>query len=589
MSSRILVDRNVPIPMRDGVRLKADIYRLDTNKPLPTILCRLPYNKDDPLMHMEAVNPIRAAEAGYAVIYQDTRGRFQSEGDFYPFIWEGRDGFDTVEWIAAQPWCDGSVGMAGASYFGATQWLAAIEQPPHLKAIFPVVTSSEYYEGWMYQGGAFQLGLALLWVVMGLAPDTAARLAGPGLEGGEEAKRFLLATDAMHELYRHLPLSTTPLLKSTLAAQYYFDWLAHETKDAYWQKIAVNQNYGRIKVPAYNVGGWYDLFLHGTLENYTRMRQEGGSDAARTGQRLLVTPWAHGNFTGDFPDFHFGVFSSATAIDLCGQALNFFDFHLKGVQDRLDVASPVRIFVMGENRWRDEKDWPIPGTTFMPWYLHSQGAAGSGGGTLSMQPAASEPIDAFLYDPRNPVPTAGGSTFLPGFRFGINSGPKDQRIIEHRQDVLTFSSAPLEQPLEVTGPLTVNLWASTSAVDTDFVVRLCDVWPDGTSRLLAEGILRARYREGFGQPVWLQPGRVYLLKIDLVATSNVFFPGHLIRVDVMSSSWPRFNVNPNIASPLGTYSDSDFAPALQTIFHDENYPSHIVLPVISGRRTSEVF
>jgi uncharacterized protein len=588
MSSRILVDRNVPIRMRDGVRLMADIYRLDTNKPLPGILCRLPYNKDDPLMQMEAVNPIRAAEAGYAVVYQDTRGRFQSEGEFYPFTWEGRDGFDTVEWIAAQSWCNGSIGMAGASYFGATQWLAAIEQPPHLKAIFPVVTSSEYYDGWMYQGGAFQLGLALLWVVMGLAPDTATRLAGTEPEGVEQANRFLLATDAMYELYRHLPLSTMPLLRSNRAARYYFDWLAHETRDAYWQKIAVNQNYDRIQVPAYNVGGWFDLFLHGTLENYTRMHQEGGSEVARSGQRLLVTPWAHGNFTGDFPDFHFGVFSSATALDLCGQALNFFDFHLKGIQDRLDVASPVRIFVMGENRWRDEKDWPIPGTAYVPWYLHSQGTAGSGMGTLSTQQPLDEPNDVFLYDPRNPVPTAGGSTFLPGLRFGINSGPKDQHNIEDRQDVLTFSSAPLEQPLEVTGPLTVNLWASTSAVDTDFVVRLCDVWPDGTSRLLAEGILRARYREGFEQPVWLQPGRVYLFKIDLVATSNVFMPGHQIRVDVMSSSWPRFNVNPNIASPLGAYSGSDLTPALQTVFHDGNFPSHIILPVISGRRASEV-
>jgi putative CocE/NonD family hydrolase len=580
MSKRLLIDRNVPIPMRDGTVLKGDIYRPDTDAPVPAIVCRLPYDKDVLLQQTFALHAVRAADAGFGVVYQDTRGRFQSDGEFYPFIHEGRDGYDTVEWTADQPWCDGSVGMTGASYFGATQWLAAAEQPPHLKAICPIVTTSEYYESWTYQGGAFELGFVLLWTLNNLAPETARRLAEAAGAEPEEMMRLLLATDRMDDQYAHLPLSDLPILRDSQTADFYSDWIAHATDDEYWRSIAINQRYDRIQVPAYNIGGWYDLFVHGTLENFVRMQQEGGSDVAREEQRLLIGPWAHGAFSGFYPDFNFGILSSADVVDLAGLQLRFFAHYLKGEENGFAEEPPVRVFVMGENRWRDEHEWPLARTQYTPWFLHSDGNAGGTGGLLSSEGPAQEPWDTYLYDPRHPVPTIGGQTFLPGLLLGANAGPRDQRPVEARSDVLVYTSAPLEQPLEVTGPLTVTLYATTSAPDTDFVVRLCDVHPDGASRILAEGILRARFREGYQQPRPVEPGQMYEYKINLVATSNLFQVGHRIRVDVTSSSFPRFDRNPNTGRPLGEDGPEDLRPALQTIFHDSERPSHILLPVI---------
>jgi putative CocE/NonD family hydrolase len=575
MSSRLIVDRHVPIPMRDGTLLRADIYRPEVSHPVPAIVCRLPYDKEVLLQQSFGIHALRAAENGFAVIYQDTRGRFLSEGDFYPFVYEGQDGYDTIEWVAAHPWCDGAVGMTGASYFGATQWLAAAEQPPHLKAICPIVTTSEYYEGWTYQGGAFQLGFTLLWTLSDLAPETARRQENP-----EEMLRLLLASDHLEELCSHLPRSALPVLRESGAADFYWDWLSHESNDEYWQSLAINRRYPKIQVPAFNIGGWYDLFLYGTLENFTGMQQAGGSETARTGQRLLVGPWAHGAFSGGYPDYSFGVTAAADFVDLTALQLQFFGYHLKGSSSALADQPPVRIFVMGEKCWREEDEWPLVRTQYTPWYLHSHGGAGSAGGGLSPEKPAEEAWDVYLYDPRHPAPTLGGPTFLPGLLIGANAGPRDQRPAEARSDVLVFTSDVLEEPLEVTGPLTAVLYASSTASDTDFVVRLCDVYPDGASRILAEGILRTRYREGCEQPVPMIPSEVYAYRINLVATSNVFLPGHRIRVDVTSSSFPRFDPNPNTGRALGEDADSDLRPALQTIFHDGERPSHIVLPVI---------
>ena len=578
MGSQLIVERNFPIPMRDGTILRADVYRPQTDSPVPAILCRLPYDKDNLLMFFEAIHPMRAADAGYAVIFQDTRGRFQSDGDFYPFIYEGKDGYDTIEWVAQQGWCDGAVGMVGASYFGATQWLAAVENPPHLRALFTLVTASEYYEGWSYQGGAFQLGFLLNWA-LGFASDTVQRQVAAENVSREDLRRTILSPDDLvSRYYKELPLNELSILRRTQTANYYFDWLAHETNDDYWRAVAINRRYSQIRVPAFNVGGWYDLFLQGTLENFTRMRTEGGSQAARQGQRLLVGPWAHGNFSGVFPEQSYGVMAAMDSIDLVDIQLHYFDQHLRAKP--VDSESPVRIFVMQENRWRDENEWPLDRTCYTPWYIHSGGDANSIGGELSPQHPSQESADVYLYDPRRPVPTVGGPTLLPGMRIGVNSGPHDQRPVEPRDDVLTYTSCLLERPIEITGPLLFRLWAASSAVDTDFVVRLCDVWPDGKSMLLAEGILRARYRDGCERPSPLVPGEPYEYRIDLVATSTLFREGHRIRVIITSSSWPRFDINCNTGHPLGTDGWQDIVPALQTVFHDSDRPSHIVLPII---------
>lgn len=554
------VERAVPITMRDGAVLRADVYRPATDDPVPAILSRTPYNRRFGLTPAAAVDPERATEAGFAMVCQDVRGQHDSDGDFRPFLTEGTDGYDTVEWIAAQPWCSGAVTMSGRSYAGATQWLAAAERPPHLAAIAPVITGSNYYHGWVYQGGAFQLGFNLFWVHM---------------MGGRKRKESLTLQ------FEHLPLTEPPLLDGD-TERFYREWLSHWTDDEYWQALSINRRYGRVDVPALNVGGWYDIFLGGTLENFARMRSEGGSPAARAGTRLLIGPWAHGAVYGQYPDHSFEQFDQQDRIDLDGEQLRFFAAHTLPGPHAIDDEPPVRLFVMGRNRWRDEDGWPLARARAERWYLHSRGDAGAADGGLSPEPPGDEPRDEYVYDPDDAAATLGGPTSLPGRFLKTNAGPFDQRDIEQRRDVLVYTSAPLAEPLEVTGPLTFRLWAATSARDTDFVVKLCDVEPDGVSRILAEGVIRARFRESFEHPRLIEPGAVLDYTIDLVATSNVFIAGHRVRVAVTSSSFPRFDRNPNTGEPLGTDRPEDVVTAYQTIFHDAERPSHIVLPVVAA-------
>ena len=546
----MVVERGLAVPMRDGVILHADVYRPDRSGATPTLLLRTPYDISVSMIPSSGIDPEAAVAAGYSVVCQDVRGQYRSDGEFYTFVNEGRDGYDTVEWIAAQPWCDGFVGMVGRSYGATCQWLAASERPPHLKAICPIVTGSDFYRGWVYQGGAFQLGFNLFWVWMMSDRSHAAKA---------------------EELFRHLPLSTVPL-PDPKWARFYFDWLDHTSDDDYWRGFAINGRYPRIEVPAFNVGGWFDVFIGGTLENFVRMRTEAGSDEARTGQRLLVGPWAHGSTYGEFPDHSFDVYAPHDAIDFTAQQLRFFDRHLRG-RSHGDVDAPVRIFVMGANRWRDEDDWPPARAKPTPWYLRSDGA-------LSEQPPGEEAPDEYVYDPANPAQTIGGPTSLPPRMMKANAGPLDQRKLEERPDVLAYTSEPLPAPLEVTGHLRVILHAATSATDTDFIAKLTDVSPDGASRILAEGVLRARFRDGFDAPRALAPGTPYAFEIDLVATSNVFLAGHRIRVLVTSSSFPRFDRNANTGHELGTDGPDDLRPAQQTVFHDGARASHVLLPVV---------
>jgi putative CocE/NonD family hydrolase len=569
------VERDLPIAMRDGVILRADLYRPDGDRPVPAILSRTPYDRSIALTPLAAIDPERLTEAGLALVCQDVRGQHSSAGEFYPFVAEGSDGYDSIEWVAAQSWCSGAVGMAGRSYPAATQWLAAAERPPALKAIAPVVTGSDYYNGWIYQGGAFQLGFNLFWVHLMTAPGDRVSLT---------------------EQFRHLPLTSPPLLQSSRAGRFYRDWLAHPTDDEYWRTLAINRRYASIEVPALNVGGWYDLFLAGTLENYTRVRVEGATEAARAGARLVIGPWAHGTAFGPFPDHRFKEFGSDQQIDLSDMQIRFFARHLALEESGPQEEMPVRIFVMGENRWRDEADWPLARAREQRWFLHGGGEHEQGGepahrehggqhehgGELSPEAPGGEPPDEYNYDPREPAPTIGGPTSLPGGLLRTNSGPLDQHKLEARADVLVYSSRALERPLEVTGPLKLVLYAASTAPDTDFVGKLCDVSPDGRSRILAEGVLRARYRNGYESAQLLQPGEVCRYEIDLVATSNVFLPGHRIRVLITSSSFPRFDRNANSGLPLGGDSEQDLLSARQTIFHDDARASHIVLPVVGA-------
>jgi uncharacterized protein len=534
--------------MRDGVALRADAYLPDDDAPAPAIVSRTPYDRSFPLTPIAALDPERSTAAGFALVCQDVRGQHGSEGDFNPFLSEGPDGYDTIEWVAAQPWCDGAVGMAGRSYPAATQWRAALEQPPSLRAIFPVVVGSDYYHGWIYQGGAFELGFNLFWVHLMTDPK---------------------ARGSLDEHYRHLPISDPPLLAESPAGRFYRDWLAHPTYDEHWRALSLRGRHGAVQVPAFNVGGWYDIFLGGTLENFRRMRDEGGSADARAGTRLLIGPWGHGSAFGAYPDHKLPGLDAA--IDLAELQLEFFDRHLRG-GDAGDGETPVRIFVMGEDRWRDEPDWPPPEASVERWFLRRDG--------LAPEAPGDEPPDEYVYDPRDPAPTIGGPTSLPGRMMKPSAGPLDQRPLEEREDVLVYTSDRLERALEVTGPLELVLYAASSAPDADFVGKLCDVDPEGTSRILAEGVLRARFRDGFEEPRPLEPGRVYELRIDLVATSNVFLPGHSIRLDVTSSSHPRFDRNAGSGKPPGEDTEESLTPARQQVFHDADRPSHLLLPVV---------
>jgi uncharacterized protein len=579
LSSRIVIDKHVAVPMRDGVVLSTDIHRPAGTDVMPAVLVRSPYDKERSVSNADVA---RFVAAGYAVVAQDTRGRYRSGGTFDPFVDEPADGEDTIRWLAGQDWCE-SVAMSGASYLGATQWMAAARDTPALRAIAPEITSSDYYEGWTYQGGAFQLGFALSWTVGALAlPGVATKLARA--EASEESLRQMIATfDTLAELYRHTPLADLPALRDV--APYYADWLAHPTYDAYWRRAAPHERYEDVLVPTLNIGGWYDVFLGGTLANYRGMRDRGGSEAARSGSRLVIGPWAHGVTGGEFAEASFGFKANAVAADLVGQQIGFFDRHVRGIENGLDDKPPVSIFVMGGGGWRAEADWPLPDTQYTDFYLHSGGSANTAGGDglLSPAPPADEPCDIYVYDPRDPAPTVGGQTFLPGLLIGANAGPRDQRSVERRRDVLCFTTPSLERDIEVTGPVALVLHASSSARDTDFTGKLVDVHPDGRAVILTEGILRARHRRSTSEPELLEPERVYELRIDVRATANVFAAGHRIRLEVSSSNFPRFDRNTNTGGAIATESLDDAVPAINRVFHDAAHPSRLVLPIVDRR------
>ena len=575
--ARIIVEKNIPVPMRDGTILRADLYRPDSPEKLPVLLNRTPYNKAMPMVFAMTLDAMRAAEAGYNVMVQDCRGRFASEGVWDCFNVETRDGYDTIEWAAHQPWADGKVGTYGASYMGATQWLAATEVPPSLRAMIPSITASDYHDGWTYQGGAFSLFFNVSWTMGALAPPTLLRDRATSAAANTELGRTIGSIDTMLESMKHLPLKEFPMFRE--GAPYFFDWLAHPSYDGYWRKVCIEEHHAKINVPAFNIGGWYDIFQGGTVRNYLGMRARGASDAARSGQRLMVGPWHHAvPFQNVVGAMDFGYQTGAVSADIDGAQLRFFDQHLKG---KADTTAPVRIFVMGINRWRDEKEWPIPGTEFRRYYFHSRGRANSayGDGALSTDAPGNEPADNFLYNPIDPVPTVGGGLCCyPG---ALQGGAYDQAGVEHRADVLVYSTEPLTEDVEVTGPVSVTLYASSSAPDTDFTAKLVDVSPCGMARNLTDGIIRARFRESQSDAKLLKPGEVAEFKIDLWNTSNVFQVGHRIRVEISSSNFPRFDRNPNTGHDL--FADAELKPAMQTVLHDRGFASHVTLPIVPKR------
>jgi uncharacterized protein len=562
----VVVERGVKAAMRDGVILQADVYRPRNDGKFPVLLQRTPYDKTGGLAF-----GMKAAAKGYVVVIQDVRGRYSSAGEWYPFKHESEDGYDSVEWAAQLPHADGRVGMFGGSYVGATQMLTAIVHPPHLAGICPVVTASNYHNGWTYQGGAFEQWFNESWT-SGLAQDTMARILKDNTNAriGENA----------------LPLTKYPLFNlnfssgqdlKQIAAPYFLEWLAHPDYDDYWKRWSVEENYPSIQVPALTVAAWYDIFQGGSLKNYQGMLAQAGNESARNSQKLLVVIGGHAGSGRKIGDLDFGP--AAEDYDEDDVTLLWYDYLFHGVKNRFATGKPVRIFVMGTNVWRDEDAWPLARARTTKYFLQSKGkAAGpSSAGLLSTSAASGAPSESYVYDPLKPVPTTGGPLCCDSEH--LAPGPQDQRPVEVREDVLSYSTPPLTQDTEVTGPVTLELYGSSSAVDTDFTAKLVDVWPNGYAQNLTEGIVRGTYRNSQAVPEAMEPGRVYPFHIDVWSTSNVFLKGHRIRVEVSSSNFPRFDRNLNTGKSAA--NDQTSVKATNTIYHDAKYPSALVLPIVS--------
>jgi uncharacterized protein len=544
---------NLRVPMRDGIELALDLIAPDLEGPLPVVLIRTPYDKT--LARTWRKDQIAGLVAhGYIVAINDCRGRFNSEGTFLPYMNEHDDGYDTIEWIAEQEWCDGAIGMIGASYPGQVQWQAAVRTPPHLKAIVPVASPPSSL--WLNEpilNGVLMLTTAEWMVTMGERAYQASM---------EDA--FLADQDYIHAL----PVSAIPEAAHTVS-DWWQEFLDHPTYDDFWKQYEYDQ-YEQITVPSLSVAGWWDLNFPGAPLNFEGMRTRGATPEARDGAQLVIGPWPHETNSGRVLS---GVdFGESAVIDLDGLVLRFLDRWLKGIDNGIDDEPRAAIFVVGADEWRAYDSFPVPGTEHRSLHLHSGGHANglAGDGTLSFTaPTHDEPTDTYVYDPAD-VAVA---------HWDIGGGPVDDNPIAERDDVLVYTSEALTEPLDVVGWVTCVLHAASSATDTDWHVRLLDVQPDGTSRFLCRGALRARFHTSFETPTLLVPGEPTRFEIGMDATGIRFLPGHRIRVEVTSSWFTQYDRNMNRGTDNPFHEDTPLV-AQQTVFHTPELDSHVVLPVI---------
>lgn len=627
----IIVSKDVMIPMSDDVRLATDIYRPARNGEavkgkFPTILERTPYDKKQPGMVEKAEYFVKR---GYVFAAQDCRGRFKSEGEFYGYANEPPDGHDTVEWLARQPWSNGKVGTMGTSYGGWVQSALALMNPPHLVSMFPNVS---IFNAGLYSvrhSGAFEMRW-LAWAYS-LASNSKEASSDPTIAEAFLETRF-------DELIARWPIKRgeTPLSLTPTYEKFAFDVLTHSDYDEFWRRTGkgwmgdVEEYMGdHADVPMYYSGCWYDSYCRSTTEFYTKM-----SRAKKSPVKMIMGPWTHGDadifsrtYSGDVD------FGPEAAIDYNALRLRWFDQTLKGIDTGILDEPPVKIFVMGSgdgrrNRegrlshggwWRYENEWPLARTTNTNYYLHE-------GGLLDPRPPEEEcSSTSYIYDPKDPVPTVGGNistliTRIPKPEYfevlehawGIERARELYRMLNvsltkvgahnqveapdvfgakppylplsSRRDILVFQTQPLDDDVEVTGPLQVELWASSSAIDTDFTAKLIDVHPpnedyvNGYAMNLSDSIIRARYRDSFERPKPMELGVIYKFTLQPYPTSNLFKRGHRIRLDISSSNWPRFDVNPNTGEPLGLSNRTE--SAVNTIYHEAAHPSLLVLPII---------
>jgi putative CocE/NonD family hydrolase len=574
----------VMVPMRDGTKLAADVYRpahgnQQVEGKFPVLVMRTPYNKTG---YSKVASYF--AQLDYIFVVQDCRGRFASEGEFYPFINEGKDGYDTIEWAGTQPWSNGKVGTIGASYMAWDQYLASLFQPSHLTAMFVQVGGANFYNEYGYPGGAPNLGWST-WILNSAASSPEAAKNPVTAEPLKEVTKNLAAWQALHpqkraEVFRAFPFHL----------KVYEDYYNHPAFDDYWKQYGFYTPgyYKRMKdIPIFFATGWYDYFAEGVLENFSKLQH-----LQKTHKKLMVGPWPHGLGRATCGDVFYG---DQAVVDPNAVALDWFDHWLKGRDFRRVGSETVRFFRMGGGglrntgehlahggEWLATSTWPPPGLQLSKYYLRADRA-------LSSQQAVQENPSSYVFDPDHPIPTIGGRYGHNRTLCGQNQvcspdipGCSDALPLDKREDVLSFSTAPLDSPLEVTGKVRCMLWVSSDAVDTDFTAKLVDVYPDGYALILADGVIRTRYRKDFERPVLMKPGKVYEVLIDLGSTSNLFQKGHRIRLDVSSSNYPAIEPNPNTGEPPGSWTHR--VKARNSVYHDAKRPSYLLLPIQKARR-----
>ncbi|WP_231187283.1 CocE/NonD family hydrolase [Haladaptatus sp. DYF46] len=574
----VIVDRDVPAKMRDGTVLRADVYRAAKGRQ-PAILVRTPYGKDDLSVLADLCNPFEAVERGFAVVYQDCRGRYASDGDWTPYVDEAADGYDTVEWIADRPWCTGCVGIGGPSYLGITTWQAVIADPPHLEAALPLFTAGNLHEGWAYTGGAFELGFSLTWAVHALAGGALAARETVSEASVELHDRYVETYETVAERLAELPLTDAIAPISDLVPAYE-RWLEHPAYDAYWDRVDVTENIESASVPVLEVAGWYDAFAKGAFDIADAVAAAAPS-MCDDDYHLVVGPWDHRTARSATPTYAGEKdqgYSSALAPVLDELVLPWFAHHLTDRSTAVADLPRIRYFRMGDATWQTFDGWP-PAIRRSTYYLDSGGEAATNaddGRLVEPQPTDGSVVDSYRYDPLDPVPSVGGNTHMHPFG---KPGVSDQSEVEGRDDVLVYTTPPLASPVSVVGRPALTLFVTSSAPDTDFTGKLVDVEPDGYCANITEGICRARYRNSSTDPEFMTPNQTYEVPVELWPTAHKFAADHRIRLEVSSSNFPRFDRNPNVAGPVHEADEADVQIATNSVRHGPNHPSKLSLPV----------
>lgn len=574
----VSTEHDVPATMRDGAVLRADVYRPQSHDPVPVLLMRTQYGKSSAQTSPDRYqSPDWFASHCYLVVVQDVRGQGSSGGVFSEFTNDMADGYDTVEWAAGLPGSSGKVGMYGSSYVGATQWLAAVAAPPHLVTIVPANTGSDYYDGWTYEGGEFRLGFVQPWAI-----ETIALTAARNRHDDAAATVLQAAVDDPTRWLNFRPQQDLPPMQphNPAVAPWYFDWVRHSARDDFWKAVSIRDRYPSVRIPVLHFEGWYDAFLAGGVENFTGMVAHGANDFARDNQRLVIGPWDH--VAWGRPDSQpapllkdIGPVGNSPINELM---LAWYDHFLKGVANNVAGKPRVDYFTMGANTWQTTTNWPVPQTQSINYYLSGGGGLADRTGQLLPVLPGPQPPDVYTYDPLNPAPSLGGHSCC-----GADTGPQgpyDQMPVQQRSDVLVYTGAPLSSDTELTGAATVDLWAASSAVDTDFTAKLDVVKPDGSSVNLNNGIVRASFRDSLSAPTPIVPGQPYRYRIQIWPTSYLFRAGDRIRLEISSSDYPQFSPNPNTGAPFGR--DAATVVATQTILHDPEHPSSVTLPIIAA-------